>query len=130
MQTYFVERNKLCINLIKNNLMLTKLDSNAKVICKDVSNAIKELYEQKIFFDIIFMDPPYYKNLVQKTLNFLAQYKLLKMNGIIICESSSHEILDLPIQFDFFKIKRYNTTTINYIVRKETDENSNLSGKF
>lgn len=118
-KTYFVEKNKLCVNIIKNNLALTKLDKNAEIICKDVRNALNEFCRKNILFDIIFMDPPYYKNLAKETLFLIAQYKLLKENGIIISEIGSREILDLPIQFDFFKIKRYNTTTINYIKERK-----------
>lgn len=117
-KTFFVEKNKMCVQIIKKNLELTKLNDRSKIICGDCRDILKKIWEQQILFDIIFMDPPYYKNLVSETLKILSRYKLLKDDGIIICETYSKEILPSITQFDFFKYKRYNTTTISYIKYK------------
>ena len=118
---FFVEHNKLCAKIIKENLFLTKLIKNAEIICDDSSCSIKKLFEQKIYFHLIFMDPPYYKNLVAKTLICLEKYNLLAPGAIIICETSSRENIFETYKsdrFDFFKTKKYNNVMINYLREK------------
>lgn len=42
-------------------------------------------------FDIIFLDPPYYQNLAEKTLIKLGEAKVLKEDGIIIAEHHKND---------------------------------------
>jgi len=43
-------------------------------------------------FDIIFLDPPYNKNLVEETLNCIIENDVLKRSSIVIAE---HDIDDI-----------------------------------
>ena len=111
---FFVERNKKCINLINHNLSITKLAESAEVICADVCFALKKLFEQEIFFDLVFMDPPYHKNLVNKTLVDIEKFNVLAPSAIIICETCSDDHILQSDAFDFFKTKKYNNVMVSY----------------
>lgn len=120
-KVFFVEKNLACVKIIKKNLELTRLDllnNKSKVILGDARNVIKDLYKNNILFDIIFMDPPYYKNLAQESLMLLSEYNLLNKNGFIICETGSKEILPDIESFDLFKSRYYTNTHINFLARK------------
>jgi 16S rRNA (guanine966-N2)-methyltransferase len=117
-KVFFVEKNKLCVDIIKKNLETTKLISKAKIFCCEVNFAIKKIFEQQIFFDFIFMDPPYNKNYTQETLNLLSKFNLLNENGIIICETNYKENIFLDQKFDFFKTKIYNKVAVRFIKEK------------
>lgn len=114
-KSFFVDKNKKCIQIIQKNLELTKLINNAQIICDDCNFAIKMFCEKKILFDIVFMDPPYNKNLVNETLACMAKYNILSNDALIICETSSAEKLNQLNKFDFFKTKLYNNIMISYI---------------
>lgn len=87
----FVDENKICFQIIKQNIEKIGFLSQAK-IKKEKSE--KFLKENKDKFDLIFIDPPWQK-INSEVLGLL--YKFLKTKGIIIF---SH-----PKKFDAFDIK-------------------------
>ena len=119
-KVFFVEKNIACIKLIKKNLATTKLDkhNNFKIICGDAREVVKNLVHQKIFFDIIFLDPPYCQNISQEILMIIGEENLLRENGIIICETGLDEDFPDIDSFDFYRCKKYGNCKINFIRRK------------
>ena len=45
--------------------------------------------------DLIFLDPPYKKKLIDKSLELIKEYDILKENGLIITEAHIDETIDL-----------------------------------
>ncbi len=84
----FVDRNDECVSVIRDNLAHTKLSHKAKIMKSDVSLAIKRLSRSKMKFDLVFMDPPYGKGLVQKTLETLSACDILNENAVVVAEQS------------------------------------------
>jgi len=84
----FVDRSEECINIIKENLIHTKLLEKAIIIRGNVSDVLKKLHLQGKSFDLIFMDPPYNKGLIVETLQQIEAYNLIKSGGFIIAEKS------------------------------------------
>jgi 16S rRNA (guanine966-N2)-methyltransferase len=61
--------------------------------------------KREIIFDFIFLDPPYKKQQLLKLLERIEKQKLLKDNGIIVCEHGTD--VALPDEVGFLKnIKR------------------------
>ena len=116
----FVEKNLECIDLIKKNLEVTKLNrlNRSEIIHGDALEIIKNLAHKKIFFDIIFVDPPYYKKIACSILEVLSKNNILSENGIIICETGLETLSEIEI-FDFFRCERYGKTKINFIRRRK-----------
>jgi len=80
----FVEIRKKAVGVITKNLSLIKALSKAEIYLKDVFRAIRDFYRQNRKFNIIFLDPPYYKNLALKTLQTLDEYDILAPHGLIV----------------------------------------------
>ena len=76
-------------------------------------------------FDIIFMDPPYYKNYVEKTLTLITKHHLLRKEGVIVAEHYCDEEFALPNSLFIFKQKRYHKTAVSFIVKNGANESSN-----
>ena len=57
----FIENNPKAVNCIKDNLKHTKLDDKGRVLKYDAISYVQGL--DKIDYDVIFMDPPYSKDL-------------------------------------------------------------------
>lgn len=80
----FVDFDKKCTTIIKNNVSLLGLDSKAQIYLKDASSAIRDFSVFKEVFDIIFLDPPYYQGILRKTLQVLKDYDILANFGFIV----------------------------------------------
>jgi 16S rRNA (guanine(966)-N(2))-methyltransferase RsmD len=110
----FVERDRLNIKIIKKNLELLN-SSNFKIIPQDAFEAIKDLNENKEKFDIIFLDPPYLKDMAKKSLKNLALYDILTKSGFIIIQHYKKEILPKKIgDLVLFKEKKYGEHLLSF----------------
>lgn len=87
----FVDQNFKAVKVIKSNLKQLDLISQSEVYKNNADRALKALAKREIQFDYIFLDPPYNKGLIDEALKSIAEFNLLKENGIIICEFSNDE---------------------------------------
>ncbi|MCM8757724.1 MAG: RsmD family RNA methyltransferase, partial [Candidatus Omnitrophica bacterium] len=86
-RSVLVESNPYCLRAIYQNIkVLDKDSSKVKVYPLDVEEAIMKLHKEKESFEIIFLDPPYLKGLVKKTLQRLTLYDILAPTGFIIVQ--------------------------------------------
>ncbi len=89
-EVVFVEESKQAIRVIKDNLKKCGLKA--------------ELFHESAFhflsrgksFDIIYLDPPYMTDFIDKSIEIIQNLDNINENGIIICESSKN----INIQFD------------------------------
>lgn len=103
---YLVDKNKLACKTIKENLKMLDID-NAKVICNDYKTALKSFKDDDIKFDIIFLDPPYKTDYIEKSLKLISEYDILNKNGLIVCESDKLEKIIYGDMYNELKNKRY-----------------------
>ena len=84
-----VDNSKACTDAIaKNidNLNDTQAQESARILNRDVHAGMKMLAGKKEQFDIIFLDPPYYKNRIRKCLKNISVYDILAHSGLVIVE--------------------------------------------
>ncbi|MBW2039023.1 MAG: 16S rRNA (guanine(966)-N(2))-methyltransferase RsmD [Deltaproteobacteria bacterium] len=110
----FVEQGKEALKTLQGNLEDLRLTSRARVLPRAAKKGIKILSEGREVFDLIFVDPPYGKDMVGKTLQEIAQRGILSPRGVIVAEHSPHESIPLPIGMGLFKQKRYGDTAISF----------------
>ncbi|ABR48919.1 putative methyltransferase [Alkaliphilus metalliredigens QYMF] len=119
-QAYFIDQSKNSVQAIKENLVRTKLIDLAEIIHSDVQRGMTQLKERRYHADIIFMDPPYGKDLIVPTIAGIVQNSLLQDQGMIIVE---HENLDeVPAEIGhltLFRQKNYGKTTISFYTTRE-----------
>jgi len=99
----FVEQNKECCKIIHENIAKTRLTDNAKILNICVIKWLKS-YSCDEKFDLVFIDPPYAKELFIETLNILDKINILSDNGCIIVERSA--ISNLPENLINLKLYR------------------------
>ena len=112
----FVEKNRRHLNIIKENVNKCKFDDLSEVIQNDVFNFLKQTDNK---YDIVFLDPPYNKNLVNKTLHLLLENNLLHNESLIIVEHHKGEIIEDIEQLIIIKDRNYNDTVIKVYLYKE-----------
>lgn len=118
-KAYFVDSSPASISVIRENLSHTKLEENA-VVVSTPNTAFLRSAKEKI--DIAFLDPPYGKKLIQRSLPSLAL--IMSEDGIIVCEHEAE--CRLPEESNGFVVsKTYNYGKIALTVyrRKQSEEN-------
>jgi len=108
--------------MIYSNLEKTKLNSKAVVIKNDYKKALEFLSNQKIQFDLIYLDPPYELNLAVDSVNKILKFNLLKEKGNIIIETDDEkrELLELEnSQIDIIDIRKYGRVSLIFLKLKQ-----------
>lgn len=104
-----VDSSRQAVEVIKKNAQKTRLDGKCLVICADYATYLKG---ENNPFDIVFLDPPYASDYIEKSLGILWENNLLKQSSILVLESDKG---DLPIDSERFTLVRKNKYGIAYI---------------
>lgn len=86
------DKEKTSISTILTNISLTKSNEYVKITNKDYIKCLKNIDNENILFDIIFLDPPYDSNYGLNTLKIISdsRQKYLKKDGIIVYETDKN----------------------------------------
>ena len=101
--------------VIRENLRAVGFSDKAKVWVAPVLKSTQLLARRGERFDLIFLDPPYEKDWVGKTLRAVAQEGLLRETGILVVEHSVRE----KVEKDYAPLRlrdqrRYGTTLLSF----------------
>ncbi len=101
-KAYFVDLSRDSIKVVTENLEHCKLKDNAIVFNGDSLSFLKTTREK---FDIVFIDPPYKKQLAEKALSLVLN--VLNDGGIIVCETDIKE--ELPEAVGNYTVTKQDT---------------------
>ena len=120
-EAVFVEKNRSAAKVISENLTKTRLLELARLMQTDCRQAIALLEREGKRFDIIFMDPPYDRQLERDMLVLLKDSSVADENTMIIVEASletSFSYLD-EIGFQLVRTKKYKTNMHIFVKKQE-----------
>ena len=103
---YFVDKNKKACKVIQGNLEKLGI-VYAKTFCGDFQKVLKELALLGVKFDIIFLDPPYQTDFIEKSILSIVSLDILAEDGILVAESDQLEKIIIPDNFFVVKSKKY-----------------------
>lgn len=118
-----VEQSPDSLACIKDNLKTTKLTEEARLLSMDVFRALPLLEAEGRAFDIIFMDPPYDKELEKQVLTWLAASCLVNEETMIVVEASlqtDFSYLD-DLGLEMFREKKYKNNRHVFIQTQENE---------
>jgi 16S rRNA (guanine(966)-N(2))-methyltransferase RsmD len=111
----FVDNNSMCIKTMTKNLESLNVWANALSV-------FPRMEKEGNKYDLIFLDPPYYKNIARKCLSNIDAYDILSANCLVVIEHFKKDSLALDLNaLVFEKEKQYGDTLIS-IFRKKHDE--------
>ena len=112
----FVDESGAACKLIQENLKKTNLSDISTVYRSDYELYLHKCSEK---FNIVFLDPPYNKDFLEKSLKLITEIDILQSGGIIVTERPLDK--ELPCDFPGFsrsKDYKYGKTLL-CLYRKE-----------
>ena len=113
-QVYFVDNNKFAINTINDNISNFGIKQNSEILKMDYNEALNYFKNNNIFFDIIFLDPPYDMHIINNILEKIEKFNLINDDGIIVCEVDSNYLLGNLKTLKMYKNKKYGSTFVYF----------------
>ncbi|MBE0574639.1 MAG: 16S rRNA (guanine(966)-N(2))-methyltransferase RsmD [Desulfuromonadales bacterium] len=108
-----VEKTPAAAKIIRENLNRCNLSDQAKLIILDAWKALPGFASRS--FDLVFLDPPYGQEMVERALIEVDRLELLSKEGIVCAETAADEILPESIgQLRRIDQRRYGTILINF----------------
>jgi len=98
-----VDDSAQAISLITQNIRSFSLEKKARVQRWNIAHNLNFLRPAQLQFDLVFMDPPYNRNMIGPTLKNLLQSASLAVQACIVIE---HSVLE-PICFDHPEYELY-----------------------
>lgn len=114
----FIEKNRMTCNILEKNLQITGLNfDKVKVFCADCLKIIPLLTQK---FDIVFLDPPYNRGYLKKTISLILGSGILEAESILVVEISAKDREDFIMPgIEVKKISDYGDTSIVYCRKVE-----------
>jgi 16S rRNA (guanine(966)-N(2))-methyltransferase RsmD len=115
----FVDAARECSNTIKENLELTRLADRGKVFTMDCLKFLQQ--HDQPHFDLVFIDPPYLKGLLEPLLNYLPDCRMFSPDTLFIIERQKKDPLgfeDMPC-YRLLDERFFGDTVITFFRLKE-----------
>jgi len=118
----FVEKGRHALGLIQRNLAQFGFEDRAEVLPIDANRAIGILKQRGKSFDLIFMDPPYEKGLIEKTLLKLSSHPIYHRDSLLVIEHHRRELLP-PVShgWNLIRQRQMGETVISFLTPQEDD---------
>ena len=115
----FIDQRRDAVALIRENLKLCRLEENAKVMQGDSLAFLGSCREK---FDVIFLDPPYHTDLMDRALELVTKIDILSEHGIIICETmADRQLPPMEAPYEWGKDYRYGQIKLTIGRRQGSD---------
>jgi len=112
-ETVFID---IDCTFIYKNIKLCRFEEQALVIKKDIIHSSFPDILTSGTFDFIFLDPPYGKGYIEKTLHKKEFIELMSPKTLIIAEHGFKETPEINISgLDIFRQKKYSNTVISFM---------------
>lgn len=114
-KVYFNDMQKSSINILKKNLRY--ITEQYTVTQLDFKNF---LYQCKLQFDIIYLDPPYQTQYAINALTIISARAILKETGIVIIESDKRIETSIPL-LECYDQRKYGNIYLTFYKRKKEE---------
>lgn len=102
-QVTFIDQDEKVIRQIKHHLAKLNVENSNCIQCA-MPHALTLL--EKKAYDIIFLDPPFISDLLEKTLYMLEESEIIKASTLIYFETNKQEDLKLSEAWEIFRSKK------------------------
>ncbi len=112
-----LERDEAACRAIERNIRDCRLEERARLIRGDALKILETLEAEP--FDLVLLDPPYGKGLIERALELLLRRGLLAEDVWIVAETAAGEALDLSAGFFVAREKKYGKNLVRFLCRED-----------
>ena len=117
---YLFDKSAVTFPLLKQNVESLKFQEFCFPMNIDAYAGLKQLASKAKKFNIIFIDPPYCKEMIPETMKIIKEHEMLIKGGIIVTKIDTIETIyegyeDIKLN----KSKKYGNTTVCYYKYEE-----------
>jgi 16S rRNA (guanine(966)-N(2))-methyltransferase RsmD len=113
----FVEKGRQALRLIQTNLAQIGMEDRSEILPQDVNRAIGILNQRGESFDLILMDPPYEKGLIQRTLLKLNSHRIYHEDSILVVEHDRREPIPEKVEgWTLTRQRKIGDTLISFLI--------------
>ncbi len=116
-----VEQDCDCLKVIEKNSLLLGRPHGCFVYPQEAVKAIEELEKRKKKFDIVFLDPPYYKGKApeespaKKALQTIGRCDIVAPNGLVVAQHFRRDAVPRETgQYSLLRQSRYGDTVLSF----------------
>ncbi|MGT2756641.1 16S rRNA (guanine(966)-N(2))-methyltransferase RsmD [Streptococcus ovuberis] len=113
-QAVLVERDRKAQAIIEANIAMTKETEKFQLLKMEANQALLNLEGS---FDLVFLDPPYAKEEIVKTIELLEERHLLTEDVMVVCETD--KTVELPeeiVGLGIWKQKQYGISKVTVYI--------------
>ena len=112
----FVDVDSDSISVLQKNIKSLSLESQTKIFRWDLTRNLNCLGSLRSAFNLVFMDPPYNKNMIEPTLLNLHSSQSIEIGARIVVEHSYLEpVLRSQSRFRIYDQRRYGKTLVSFL---------------
>ena len=115
----FVDASRDAVQVIRKNVERVRFVEECEVVCADYADYLTRLRRSDQTFDLVILDPPYQKGLLQPALHALLQGGCLSERALLVCETGSEDVFDgdgeLAHAFTVCKQARYGVAHVTLL---------------
>lgn len=121
-QAVFCDNSLDSIKIIKSNIEKARVVDRSQIVSGDFKRCLRDMEAKNQSFDMIFVDPPYYKGLFEEVLDIIRSCKILKKDGIVIVEHDAKKPIGQVEGLGVYKEKKYGITMLTFYCLEDDDE--------
>jgi 16S rRNA (guanine966-N2)-methyltransferase len=119
-QVYLIDKGETTYKYLKQNIENLKFNDICKALNTDSYSALHEFARKGVVFDLIFIDPPYLKDMIPPAVDIISEKGLLAQDGLIVCKiDSSEELYQGNEDIELFDHRKYGNTTVLFYRHKQ-----------
>lgn len=119
-EVYLFDKSSVTFPLLKQNVDNLKFEDFCFPMNIDAYEGLRKLANKGKKFDIIFIDPPYCKEMIPEAMKIIKEHEMLNENGIIVTKIDTiEEIYEGYEDIKLSKSKKYGNTTVCYYKHEE-----------
>jgi 16S rRNA (guanine(966)-N(2))-methyltransferase RsmD len=118
---YLIDMGDTTFEMLQNNVDNLKFNDKCKCFKGDTYKYMQQFADEKIIFDLIFIDPPYAKDMIPPAIEIIAKNGLLSKDGLIVCKiDSAEEVYHGNSIINLSDLRKYGNTTVLIYEYKES----------
>jgi 16S rRNA (guanine966-N2)-methyltransferase len=113
----FADHHGAALAALEKNIKACSLQSRANMVRWDLLNNLNIIRSNRRAFNLVFLDPPYNKNMIKPTLSNLGISQSLEKGSLLVLEHSPLE--PIPENLPGFKMsdqRRYGKTLVSFLI--------------